>query len=287
MPAGGLQALRRRIRSVQNTAQITRAMKIVAGAELRRAEERARRARDYFEAMQAITARAVAGGHQFPHPLLVERPVNRVGMLVVSSDRGLAGPFNANIFRQAMAHLGAEATAKNGVIVVGRKGRDFFRFRGQRLLDEFVNLGERPSYADARSIADAIVGHYLEHMVDVVYVTYMQYVNPMVQKPRTIRLLPVERPPVDRERSTLNYTFEPEAEDVFEHLLPRYLEVLVYGALLESKASEQGARMMAMDTATKNAEEMIRKMTLQRNRLRQAAITREIAELVGGAEAMR
>ncbi len=260
-------------------------MKMVAGAKLRRAETRAKNAHDYFDAIQAITAHAVAGT-ALQHPLLVERQVKTAAMLVISSDRGLAGPYNASVLRQAVQHMRSRSEHNHVVMVVGRKGRDFFRFRGQRLLDEFVNLGDEPTYRQARVIADAITGHYLEETVDVVYLTYMKYINAMTQTPRTIRLLPVDRPEKEPSSSATHYLFEPEAEEVFEDLLPRYLEVIVYGALLDSKASEQGARMMAMDSASKNAEELIRKMILERNRLRQAAITREIAELVGGAEAL-
>lgn len=285
MAGGGLQALRRRIRSVQNTQQITRAMKMVAGAKLRRAEARAKNAQDYFDAIRAITARAVDGS-SYQHPLLAERPVKTAGMLVLTSDRGLAGPFNASVLRQALNFMQHQESGPGTVIVVGRKGRDFFRFRGHRLLDEFVNLGDEPTYRQARVIADAITGHYLEQSVDVVNLTYMRYVNAMTQVPVTIRLLPVERPEPTDGGGKVRYVFEPEAEEVFEELLPRYLEVQVYGALLQSKASEQGARMLAMDSASKNAEDLIRKMILQRNRLRQAVITREIAELVGGAEAL-
>jgi len=260
-------------------------MKMVAGAKLRRAETRARNAHDYFNAIQAITAHAVEGT-SLPHPLLVERPLQTSGMVVITSDRGLAGPYNAAVLRQAVQHIKTHPVPDTAVLVVGRKGRDYFRFRNQRLLDEFVNLGDEPTYRHARVIADAIIGHYLEHTVDVVYLTYMQYINAMNQVAKTIRLLPVERPEMDKTGPSRHDLFEPEAEDVFEELLPRYLEVIIYGALLDSKASEQGARMMAMDSASKNAEELIRKMILERNRLRQAMITREIAELVGGAEAL-
>lgn len=285
MAGGGLQALRRRIRSTQNTQQITRAMKMVAGAKLRRAEARAKNAHDYFEAMREITARAVQGT-SYPHPLLASRPEQTVAMVVITSDRGLAGPYNASVLRHAGLEMARFGPDNVRVVVVGRKGRDYFRFRGLTLLDQYVNLGDEPEYRQARAIADAITGHYLSTTVDAVYLTYMQYVNALSQVPRTIRLLPVEAPEQRSESGATPYVFEPEAEDVFEELLPRYLEVLVYGALLEAKASEQGARMTAMDSASKNAEELIKKMILQRNRLRQAEITREIAELVGGAEAL-
>lgn len=285
MAGGGLQALRRRIRSAQNTQQITRAMKMVAGAKLRRAEARAKNAHDYFEAIREITARAVQGT-SYQHPLLAARPERTVGMVVITSDRGLAGPYNAAVIRHATVEMRRFGQENVRVVVVGRKGRDYFRFRRLNLLDEYVNVGDEPHYRQARAIADAVTGHYLSTTVDAVYLTYMEYINALSQVPRTIRLLPVEKPEGREGSGGTSYVFEPEAEDVFEELLPRYLEVLVYGALLEAKASEQGARMTAMDSASKNAEELIKKLILQRNRLRQAEITREIAELVGGAEAL-
>ncbi|NMP21004.1 ATP synthase F1 subunit gamma [Sulfobacillus harzensis] len=287
--AGGLQELRRRIRSVQNTEQITRAMKLVAGAKLRRAEERARASREYFKEIRAVTARAVAkGGNN--HPLLETRPEETVAMVVVTSDRGLAGPYNTNVLRRAQADMRALNARQTGVYAVGRKGRDFFRYRNVPIEEEFVGLGDDPSYRQAKAVADIIIARYLAKEVDAVYLTYTEYKNAMSHEPRTIRLLPVEPPEQsgqDKAGPELGYVFEPDPRDVFQDLLPRYVEMLIFGALLESKASEQGARMTAMDNASKNAEELIRRMILLRNRLRQAAITREIAELVGGAEALK
>lgn len=289
--AGGLQELRRRIKSVQNTQQITRAMKLVAGAKLRRAEERARASREYFREIRAVTARAVQkGGHN--HPLLETRPEDNVAMVVVTSDRGLAGPYNTNVLRRAQADMRSLEARQTGVYAVGRKGRDFFRYRSVPIQEEFVGLGDEPSYRQAKAIADIIVARYLARDVDAVYLTYTEYKNAMSQEPKTIRLLPVEPPDVasrleDKAGVELGYVFEPDPREVFEDLLPRYVEMLIFGALLESKASEQGARMTAMDSASKNADELIRRMILLRNRLRQAAITREIAELVGGAEALK
>lgn len=284
--AGGLQELRRRIRSVQNTQQITRAMKLVAGAKLRRAEERARASRDYFHEIQAITARAVWRGGD-AHELLKSRAVETASMLVVTSDRGLAGPFNTNVLRRASQALaGIDAKHKN-VLAVGRKGRDYFRYRGVPLLEEFIGLGDEPSYRQARVIAESVIRRYLAKEVDAVYLTYTEYHNAMSHEPKTLRLLPVEKPPMEVQQGQLiGYVFEPDPRDVFEELLPRYVEMLIFGALLEAKASEHGARMTAMDSASKNADELIRRMILLRNRLRQASITREIAELVGGAAAL-
>ncbi len=285
--AGGLQELRRRIRSVQNTQQITRAMKLVAGAKLRRAEERARASREYFREIRAVTARAVRrGGNN--HALLETRPEENLAMVVVTSDRGLAGPYNTNVLRRATMELRASSAKQKQVYAVGRKGRDFFRYRQVPIAEEFVALGDDPSYRQAKAIADVIVARYLAQEVDAVYLTYTEYHNAMSQEPKTIRLLPVEPPAEDNQSGgDLGYVFEPDPREVFEDLLPRYVEMLVFGALLESKASEQGARMTAMDNASKNADELIRRMILLRNRLRQAAITREIAELVGGAEALK
>ncbi|AEJ39006.1 ATP synthase F1, gamma subunit [Sulfobacillus acidophilus TPY] len=289
--AGGLQELRRRIRSVQNTQQITRAMKLVAGAKLRRAEERARASRDYFDQIRAITARAVERSHGLGHPLLEVRPVETASMVVVTSDRGLAGPFNTNVLRRAMLELNHVEAKRKVVFAVGRKGRDFFRYRNVSMIEEFIGLGDDPSYRQARAIADTVMARYLEREVDAVYLTFTRYHNAMSQEPVTLQLLPVVLDEAvkgqDDAGAHMGYVFEPDPQEVFQDLLPRYVEMLIFGALLESKASEQGARMTAMDNASKNAEELIRRLILLRNRLRQAAITREIAELVGGAEALK
>jgi F-type H+-transporting ATPase subunit gamma len=285
--AGGLQDLRRRIKSVQNTQQITRAMKLVAGAKLKRAEERARASRAYFNEIRAVTARAVSRGGS-NHPLLLNRPENKRGVVVVTSDRGLAGPYNTNVLRRASAELRESGAREKLVYAVGRKGRDYFRYRNILIAEEFIGLGDDPSYRQAKAIADVIIARYLSGDVDAVYLTYTEYHNAMSHEPKTIRLLPVQAPQDAKTVSMdMGYVFEPDPRDVFEDLLPRYVEMLIFGALLESKASEQGARMTAMDNASKNADELIRRMILLRNRLRQAAITREIAELVGGAEALK
>ncbi|WP_053960547.1 ATP synthase F1 subunit gamma [Sulfobacillus thermosulfidooxidans] len=284
MAGGGLKEVDRRIKSVKNTQQITRAMKMVAAAKLRKAEFRAKQARAYANEIRAITRRAVSKGTG--HPLLEKRDVNRVGFVVITSARGLAGPYNANILRHASSYM-REVGGKNpAVFAVGRKGRDYFLHRNVPILREFLGVGDDPTFHQARAIAREILQHYLDHDVDEVFLSYTKFINPLTHQAETIRLLPVEEPPEDDPSLQRSYVFEPDTQTVFNDLLPRYIEVLIYSALLESKASEQGARMTAMDSASKNADELIRKMILMRNRLRQAAITKEIAELVSGAEAL-
>jgi F-type H+-transporting ATPase subunit gamma len=290
MAAGGQQELKRRIRSVQNTQQITRAMKLVAGAKLRRAQERAERTRSYFDAIQGVMRRAAKAAGRVRSPLFQAPAGDTTAYLVVTSDRGLAGPFNANVIRFA-SQLMREEGQKTAVFAVGRKARDAFRRRSQPMLGEFVALGDDIRYFQAKAIADAIITTYLEGGVSRVRLVYSQFVNAMVQRPTVVDLLPMHELPKEDVAEThagpeTLYLFEPDPETVLADLVPRYLEVLVYGALLESKASEHGARMTAMDAATKNSEELLRSLTLTRNRLRQAAITREIAELVGGAAAL-
>lgn len=288
MPALGIQALKRRIRSVENTAQITRAMKLVAGAKLRRAQERAERSRRYFDTIRDVMGRAAqSAGSMTKSPLFEEREVEREGFVVVSSDRGLAGPFNANVLRRT-ADLMRKTPKSSTVFAVGRKARDAYRRRAVPIYGEFVNLGDDPHYFQAKAIADTIIARYLAGDVDRVTLVYTEFVNAMVQRPKAVTLIPMSPDNLKTEgaASDAQYLFEPDAETVLADLVPRYVEVLLYGALLESKASEHGARMTAMDSATKNSEELLRSMTLTRNRLRQAAITREIAELVGGAAAL-
>ncbi len=287
MAGGGLQDLKRRIKSVENTRQITRAMKLVAGAKLRRAQERAERSRSYFDTIREVMQRSAASaGTAAKERLFAARPVKATGYVVVTSDRGLAGPFNANVLRYAAGRMRA-GEGQPAVFAVGRKGRDSYRRRGVAIQDEFAGLGDEVHYSQAKAIADAIMGRYQVGDVDRVELVYTHFINAMTQRPAHVQLLPVKPPESPEAGGEAAYVFEPDAESVLADLVPRYIEVQVYGALLESKASEHGARMTAMDAASKNSDELLRKMTLARNRLRQAAITREIAELVGGAAALQ
>ncbi|ABB16151.1 ATP synthase F1 subunit gamma [Carboxydothermus hydrogenoformans] len=277
-----MRDLRRRIKSIKNTQQITKAMKMVAAAKLRRAQEMVVASRPYAKRIKDVLARAAAATTETAHPLLIKREVKATGYVLITADRGLCGGFNANLIRKATVELKEFSNPK--LITVGRKGRDFFKKRGYEIVGEFTNLGESISFDAARVIAGFIMEKYLDGTFDEVYLVFSEFVNPLVQRPQTLKLLPLEAPA--EESGGGEYIFEPSADAVLNTLLPKYVEVQVYRALLESKASEHGARMTAMDTATENATEMIAKLTLQLNRARQAAITKEIAEIVGGAAAL-
>lgn len=288
MAGAGVRDYKRRIRSVKNTQQITKAMKMVAAAKLRRAQEYAEASRPYTETLQGTLARLTAVAFDVRHPLLEKREeVRKVGYVVVTADRGLCGAFNTNIIRttnQTMAE--DERKVAGGIIAVGRKGRDFFRKRGG-VDAEFVNLGDNVSYADAREIGQYVMNAYENEELDEVYIVYGKFVNALRQIPTVIKLLPLEPPQQEEtEEQYVDYIYEPSAEDILLTLLPRYVGSQIYNALLESKASEHGARMTAMGNATENAGDIIDSLTMEMNKVRQAAITDEILDIVGGAEAL-
>ena len=288
MAGAGVREFKRRIRSVKSTQQITKAMKMVSAAKLRRAQEAAEASRPYTETLQGTLARLVGLSSDVEHPLLAKRPeVTKVGYIVVTADKGLCGGFNTNIIRAALDSLAAdERKPEKGIIAVGRKARDFFRKRGG-LEAEFVNLGDKVSYADAREIAQYIMNAYENEEFDEIYVVYARFVNAIRQVPTVEKILPIE-PPEEKSTSEIKveYIYEPSAEEILLNLLPRYVGSLIYHALLESKASEHGARMTAMGNASENAGEIIDNLTLKMNKVRQAAITDEILDIVGGAEAL-
>ncbi|HEX6555444.1 MAG TPA: ATP synthase F1 subunit gamma [Ktedonobacteraceae bacterium] len=290
--------VRRRIRSVKNTAQITKAMQMVASSKMRRAQERVQQARPYSAQITALVSRlANASGDDLGEDvaLLKERPVHTIGIILLTPDRGLAGALPSNINRKALstAQEQVNRVAQQGesagvdYVAVGRKGRDFILRTQQHLIAEFVNYGDRPSVADARAIAQVAVDSFLKGEVDVVYLVYPRFVNTVTQQPTELRLLPVE-PPGDEEdgRKTLEYIYEPNARSIFESLLPRYVDVLVYQALLETIASFYSAQMVAMKNATDSANDLIEDLTLAYNKARQASITTQILEVVSGAQAL-
>ncbi len=278
----GLRDIRRRIRSVESTRKITQAMKMVAAAKLRRAQESAEASRPYAEriedALRSVAADASAGRM----PLLRPRPVQRIGYVVVTGDRGLSGPYNANILRRLQQDSGDGSGAT--FFAVGRKGRDYLRRRGREIAKEYVGIGDYPRYLQAQAIGEDIVAAFTKGEVDEVRLVYAQFVTAMTQNPTVQVLLPLRAP---EGKAARQYIYEPDAETVLETLVPHYLYALLYRALLEAKASEWGARMTAMDSATRNSEELIKSLVLRLNRLRQAAITNEIAEIVGGANALQ
>ena len=318
--------IRRRIRSVKSTQQITKAMKMVSAAKLRRAQERVFSARPYAGLLRQMLVNLVtrlladAGAGQQEetplHPLLARRPTERVLLLVFSGDRGLAGAFNTNIIKAAQAFLeehargptSAEASRLAGtpcagagrqqvtLIPIGRKGRDFFR-RRRPLEAEYVGIFSRLNYEHARQISTEVIRRYTSGEADAVFVIYNEFKSVLSQRLVTERLLPLEPiPPASSSakraldsapgEALVDYIYEQPPQELFATLLPRYVEVEVFRALLESAAAEHAARMTAMDSATNNAAEMIDRLTLNMNRIRQASITREIIEIVSGAAAL-
>jgi F-type H+-transporting ATPase subunit gamma len=290
-----LRDIRRRIRSVKNTAKITRAMQMVAASRMRRAQQHVIAARPYAEAMERLISElaSVAQGRDALHPLLVQRPIDTVGIVLMTSDRGLAGALNTNIIRrgsQLVLEAGEQAkpdsTERRDVelITVGRKGQDFFARRGHQLLGTFTNLGDQPSYMDVVGIARVVMDSYLNGVMDECYIVYPKYVNTLVQRPTVQQLLPIK--PSEGEARPLDYIYEPNPAEILEQLLPRYVEVEIYQAVLETIASEHSARMVAMRNATDNANDLVQSLTLTYNKERQAAITREVTEIASAAEAL-
>jgi len=292
-----LQDIKRRIRSVSNTRKVTKALELVASARLRRAEERIRQMRDYADRMQELTAgTARAASSLRGLTLLQEREPRRVAIVALTGDRGLAGAFNGQILRRAFAldrSLRAEGREVRW-LVVGRKGRSTLQFRRYQVTQAWVGFTDRPSYHDAQAVAHRLAELYTDDEIDRAVLVYNQYVSPLVQRVTEQQVLPIseevlghEAEEDDHQRALVgDFIYEPEPEQILERLLPVYLETEVYRALLESAASEHGARMTAMRNASKNAAELIDNLTLDLNRARQAEITQEILEVVAGADAL-
>jgi F-type H+-transporting ATPase subunit gamma len=275
--------LRRRIRSVRNTQQITRAMKMVAAARLRRAQERVFNARPYADQMMALLASAAARTEQREHPLLAVRPVEKLLLVLVTSDKGLCGAFNANLIRAASSYLGEHREQRVSMVVVGRKGRDFFAKRPVKRLGEYVNISGRLEFTHAKQVAGQIIHLYSAAEVDAVDFIYNEFKNILRQRLVVERYLPIKPVTPAQKETLVDYIYEQPAAEIYGALLPRYVEIEVFRALLESQAAELAARMTAMDAATTNATELIDSLTLHLNRVRQAAITKEIIEIVSGA----
>lgn len=278
--------IRRRIRSVKNTQQITKAMKMVSAAKLRRAQERALASRPYASIMNRVlsnVAAAAAGNEEVADlPLLQTREEKRIQMIVISSDRGLAGAFNANLLRMAQRFVDEHRGAEIRVETIGRKSRDYFRKRGFMVTGEHIGIVERPTYDQASQIADKMINLYGKAEVDAVYIALNEFKNIMAPNLVTRKILPVEVPEGGEQ---IDYIYEQPPQELLSVLLPRYVEMAIYRAMLESNSAEHAARMAAMDTASSNAGDVIQSLTLNMNRVRQAAITREIIEIVSGAAA--
>jgi F-type H+-transporting ATPase subunit gamma len=285
---------RRRIRSIKNTQQITRAMKFVAAARLRRAQERVIAARPYATQILKVLRSAMARGEQeLTHPLLKVRPEKRLLVVVVSADRGLCGAFNTNVLRKVSEFLKANQGKEVQFVAVGKRGRDSLRRLGFRIVAELFNVSMNVQFSHAKEIAELAIQKYTAEEVDAVYLIYNEFKNVIVQNLMVMRLLPVEPEAVSPPSAPsehpappaagVDYIYEQPPADIFNHLLPRYVESQVFRVLLESAAAEHAARMTAMDAATNNAKDLIESLTLHMNKVRQAAITKEIIEVVSGA----
>jgi F-type H+-transporting ATPase subunit gamma len=287
-----LRDIRNRIGSVKSTRQITKAMKMVAAAKLRRAQDAILKTRPYAQlldqTLSRVAARALAE-ESTAHPLLAPRVAKTAEVVVLTSDRGLAGGFNSNIARRSQRFVteNGDRFSKITVSTIGKKGRDFFRARRIEVRKDFTGIHSDLRYEKAEAIATEYTERYLAGEVDAVFIAYNEFKSAIAQKPVVVQLLPIETPPVEASGSGIDFKYEPSREALLAELLPRQIAMQVWRALLESAASEHGARMSAMESATKNAEEMIASLTLQYNRARQAYVTKELMEIVSGAEALK
>jgi F-type H+-transporting ATPase subunit gamma len=285
----GLKALRRRIASIKSTQQITRAMKMVAAARLRRAHERIIEARPYADKMREVLQSLSLRTAPTTHPLLKRREMRRVELLAITTDRGLCGSFNQNVFRMVEQFIREKKTAYEEIAltVVGRKGLDYFRRRSVPIIREYAGRFREIDYPVAAVIGKDLVEDYTNEAVDGVFLVYNEFRSPLVQRVMVKDLLPIEPLKVEPDYYAVEYIYEPSADAILSELLPRYVEVQIFRALLESLAGEHGARMTAMGAATENAQEMMEKLALVYNKARQSAITKEMMEIVGGVEALR
>jgi F-type H+-transporting ATPase subunit gamma len=288
-----LREVRRRIASVRNIAQITRAMQMVAASRMKRAQEAILAARPYSDELRAALARVVAAVDTEVDPLLARRPIRKIGLLMITTDRGLVGSLNANAVRAVLRHITDEANADGEraeitAVTVGRKGRDALRRAGIPISAHFAQLGDRPSFADVTPIARVVTDDFLAGTYDRIEIAYSTFINTLSQRPLIRTVLPVEEPEMGEQESRANdeYLFEPSPEAVVSRLLPHFVAVDIYRAVLENRASEQSAQMVAMRSATDNANELIGDLTLVYNKTRQANITREMIEIASGSEAL-
>jgi len=286
--------IRRRIRAVKSTQQITKAMKMVAASKLRRAQERIQHARPYALQMLRVLHSLASRVDPAAHPLLDDRATpranGRVLLIVITADRGLCGSFNTNVIKSAATYITDNADRQVALGLVGRRGRDYYARRGFEVMYEQVNLFARLSYEDAQAIATAAMEAFVGGEVDSVFLVYNEFKSVMQQRVVVEQLLPIKRigvdVQVDESGAKIDYLYEPEPKELFAHLIPSHVEIQVFRALLESNAAFFAAQMTAMDAATRNSGEMIDALTLYMNKVRQAAITREIIEVVSGAEAL-
>lgn len=285
-----LKDIKRRIKSVKNTRQITKAMKMVSAAKLKKAQDEIVAARPYAEKMLELIGSLASKASPDSHPLLEKRDVKNVTLALFTSDRGLCGSFNSQLLRTAERFLRERGSSGASLYLVGKRGGEYFKRRSIKVLNARPVGSGRPAYGTAVEIANDLVSSYLKGETDEVHMIFSEFKSALTQKPLTIKLLPVSAPEDEENKEGEGkgeYIYEPGEEAVLASLLPKYVEVQAFRALLETSASEHGARMTAMDSASKNAGQMISGLTLVYNRLRQAAITKELMEIIGGAEALK
>ena len=282
-----IRLIRRRIKGVQNIAKITRAMEMIATSKMRRAQDRGLAGRPYSEKIQQVIAAlsALPQDDRVIHPLLERRPINRITVVHITPDRGLCGGLNANINRQTASFILEQALPIN-LITVGRKGFDFMKNYGRDVRAEFSWLGDQPRLLDTLPISRIIIDDYTNGDIDAAYVAYTQFISTIAQKPVVQPILPVAPAEIPQSQN-IDYIYEPAAADVLEGLLPRFVEMQVYHTILESIASEQSARMVAMRNATENSNELVDELTLVYNKARQEAITKELLDITGGVAALQ
>ncbi|MBS4204730.1 F0F1 ATP synthase subunit gamma [Lederbergia citrea] len=281
-----LREIQSRINSTKKTSQITKAMQMVSAAKLNRAETNAKSFVPYMEKIQEVVTSIALGSKDVNHPMLVSRPVKRTGYLVITADRGLAGPYNSSILRAVYTKIRErhQSDDEYAIIAIGRMGRDFFLKRNMNVVLEINGLPDQPLFADIMEITSKTVGMFSDGTFDELYMYYNHFVSAMTQEVTEKKVLPLTD--LGSTTKLMSYEYEPSAEAILEVLLPQYAESLIYGALLDGKASEHAARMTAMKSATDNAGELIDSLKLSFNRARQAMITQEITEIVGGVAAL-
>ena len=290
MASAELRIIRRRIASVSATRKITRAMELIAASRIVKAQQRVLQSRPYVSSLIEVISNVGRDAGGSGHLLSEVRDVSTVGMVVISSDRGLAGAYNSNLIRMAERAIGHHSLEDRDtrLFVIGKKAQSYLRFRGYRIDQTFVGMSDRPNYGHARAVANLVIESYVSGEVDAVEVFYTDYRSVLYQIPTRVELLPVQ-PPTDKdtpEGRSVSYSYEPSAEEILSRILPRYIEAAIFGFLLESSASEHASRQRAMKAATDNAAELTKVLTRVANQARQAEITTEISEIVGGAEAL-
>jgi F-type H+-transporting ATPase subunit gamma len=278
--------LKRRIRSIKNTMQVTKAMKMVSAARLRRAQDRILAARPFAVTTGKVLASLAARANPELHPLLVQREIKHVELVLITSDRGLCGSFNANAIKAGTQFLLQHRPDTLNVMTVGRRGRDFVRRRNLKITAEWLDVFRNLEFSTAQLIGDDLIQRYTSGAIDAVYIAYNEFKNIVSQRPVVEQILPIPRAELAAAGQVEDYIYEPDPESLFEAILPGYVRIQVWRALLESAAAEHAARMTAMDSATKNAKELTDALTLHMNRVRQASITTAIIEVVSGAAAL-